>query len=344
MEQNRIEFLDFAKGVGISLVVLAHAMSSQVPFLYSFLMPVFFFVSGYVFRRKPFGQLFLDKFNRLYVPFAFFFLCSWAFFLVPLLIKGNSAATSAHVSLLGNLLIGDERNGGNVPIWFLVCNFSMCLLYGIILNTISNRKVQTVLCIALGIGGTILFKYGIILPYKLDPAFSAILFFHLGNMARENDWITKVSNLKNTLLIPIVVLSFGISYYFSWLNLQTSGINKVNLIHNIVGDYIPFTLTGLFVLVWFMVLCYKLGNQSVMLRYYGRNSMVILGTHYVILKLVKDFAAKYTDVNTILFNVLISIFLMLFSLAIIQLAKRFVPALTGYDKLIKKRVSAGIAG
>ena len=344
MEQNRIDFLDFAKGVGISLVVLAHAMSSQVPFLYSFLMPVFFFVSGYVFRRKPFGQLLIDKINRLYIPFAFFFLCSWAFFLIPLLMKQNLPATMEHVSLLVNLLIGDERNGGNVPIWFLVCNFSMCLLYGIILNTIPNRKVQTVLCIVLGIAGNLLFKYGIVQPYKLDPAFSAILFFHLGHVAREHDWVTKVSTLKNTLLIPIVAISFGISYYFSWLNLQTSGINKVNLIHNIVGDYIPFTLTGVLVLVWFMVLCYRLGNQSVMLRYYGRNSMVILGTHYVILKLVKDFAAKYTDVNTILFNVLISIFLMLFSLVIIHLAKRFVPALTGYEKLIKSKVRAQIAG
>jgi acyltransferase len=339
MENNRIEFLDATKGAGITLVIFAHSMSSQMPFLYSFLMPVFFFVTGYVFKKKPVGEVFIDKLNRLYIPFAFFFICSWLFFLMPLLLKGNPVTIQEHLLLIKNVFIGDERNGGNVPIWFLVCNFSICIIYATLLNYIPKLSIVSLICIGLGLAGNYMYWHDIVLPYKIDAAFSSILFLHLGYVARQKDWVVQVGNWKPSILIPVVIISFAISYYFSMLNIEQSGINKVNIIHNIVGDYLPFTLTGLFVLVWFIIIAYKLGNGLSLLNYFGRNSMVILGTHYITLHIIKDNIDKYVDVETLGFNILLTGFLLALSLPLIYLAKRFVPAFTSYDKLIKTKSS-----
>ena len=64
MNNKRIEWLDIAKGIGILLVILGHCLNiNQRSFhlIFTFHMPLFFLLSGYVFKDKvPFF-----KFNKL---------------------------------------------------------------------------------------------------------------------------------------------------------------------------------------------------------------------------------------------------------------------------------------
>lgn len=342
MGKQRIEFLDFAKGIGIFLVVFGHCLSSQVPFIYAFHMPVFFFISGYVFTKKNIGDIIIDKFNRLYIPFIFFFTVSWLFYLTPLLIKGNSADIQEHLLNIKNILIGEEENGGNVPIWFLVCNFTLCVLYAVLLKYVKSIEFQSLICLALGITGAYMYKHSIVLPWKLDPAFSSILFFHAGYLAAKKHWIAKANNFSTPLLVAMIAGSIVISAYFSNLNIVLSGISKVNLIHNTMGEYVPFIVTAFLCIFWYMMISFKAGNLSDIVTYYGRNSLVILGTHYSILHIIKNLLKGHIEVTGVLFNIVLSIFLMLISIPLIRLSKRFVPKLTGYEKLIKPRLNAGV--
>ena len=74
---KRIGFIDIAKGIGILLVVLAHNdLEAYAPFLhkviYSFHMPLFFFLSGMFFRPEtPFWQLIRKRFDSLLKPYFF---------------------------------------------------------------------------------------------------------------------------------------------------------------------------------------------------------------------------------------------------------------------------------
>ena len=187
-----------------------------------------------------------------------------------------------------------------------------------------------------------MFKHDIVLPWKIDPALSSIFFLHLGYVSARYNLVEKAGEMKNIVLLPLMLLCLAISYYFSMMNLRTSGIIKVNIIHNIVGDYLPFTLTGLFVLFWYFMACFKIYSFAPVISFYGRNSMVILGTHYSIMHLIKNALKGRMDVTGIAFNVGLSIFLMILSLPLISLAKKYVPQFTGYDKLIKPRVNAGV--
>ena len=56
MKRNRILWLDMAKGIGILLIMIGHLGISVIPeakpvqiWLYSFHIPTFFFLSGYLF-------------------------------------------------------------------------------------------------------------------------------------------------------------------------------------------------------------------------------------------------------------------------------------------------------
>ena len=75
--KKRIAYIDVAKGIGILLVVAGHNDLALVsPYLhrwiYSFHMPLFFFLSGYFFKPAiPFGVLFKKRFNTLLKPYIF---------------------------------------------------------------------------------------------------------------------------------------------------------------------------------------------------------------------------------------------------------------------------------
>jgi fucose 4-O-acetylase-like acetyltransferase len=75
VSDERVEYIDIARGIGILLVALAHAdVSLFSPYLhrliYSFHMPLFFFLSGYFFNpQTPFWALVKKRFNTILKPY-----------------------------------------------------------------------------------------------------------------------------------------------------------------------------------------------------------------------------------------------------------------------------------
>ena len=74
---KRIEYIDIARGIGILLVVLGHNDFALVsPFaykvIYSFHMPLFFFLSGYFINPSVgFWEFIKKRFNSLLKPYLF---------------------------------------------------------------------------------------------------------------------------------------------------------------------------------------------------------------------------------------------------------------------------------
>ena len=73
--EKRIGYIDIAKGLGIMIIVLAHNdLAGYHPtlhkFIYSFHIPLFFFLSGMFFRpERSFGETFTRRFNSLMKPY-----------------------------------------------------------------------------------------------------------------------------------------------------------------------------------------------------------------------------------------------------------------------------------
>ena len=81
LEYQRVEWVDMAKGMGIFLMVIGHTgipkFASQ--WIYSFHMPLFFFLSGYFFTSGKYSLkvLLQRKFKTMIVPYLFFVLITW---------------------------------------------------------------------------------------------------------------------------------------------------------------------------------------------------------------------------------------------------------------------------
>lgn len=60
--QSRSPYWDIVKGIGIIAIVLGHSCYFAVGFVYLFHLALFFFVSGYLYSEKKYGD----------APFAFF--------------------------------------------------------------------------------------------------------------------------------------------------------------------------------------------------------------------------------------------------------------------------------
>lgn len=74
---NRFAFLDVAKGLGILAVVAGHIYPPGLlrSLIYLFHMPLFFFISGYLFKPKSGKELIAAKLQQLIVPyFSFLFI------------------------------------------------------------------------------------------------------------------------------------------------------------------------------------------------------------------------------------------------------------------------------
>lgn len=79
VDSNRIVSFDILKGVGILLVILGHI---EIPYMlkiviYSFHMPLFFFVSGCFFRSISWREFILKKNQAITDSLGFF--CLFAF-------------------------------------------------------------------------------------------------------------------------------------------------------------------------------------------------------------------------------------------------------------------------
>lgn len=128
--KQRINWIDWAKVFAIYLVALGHLLSKTgsegyiFNFIYSFHMPFFFFISGYLFRIKENGfvDFLKSSFRSLLVPYILLNLIGNAF-LIPTWVL----ARHWPIDQLFYFITADGR-GEPGPTWFLVCLFQVRLL------------------------------------------------------------------------------------------------------------------------------------------------------------------------------------------------------------------------
>ena len=68
-KSKRNSDLDILKGIGIVLVILGHQYLPIGHFIYSFHMPLFFLISGYLYYKKEIKESLVKDFRRLIIPY-----------------------------------------------------------------------------------------------------------------------------------------------------------------------------------------------------------------------------------------------------------------------------------
>ena len=249
---KRIEYLDIAKGIGILLVVLGHNDFEVISLfvqrlIYSFHMPMFFFLSGYFINASiPFWDFFKKRFHALMKPFLFtLFLIYFAS------VSFEKMGFNTAITRIVKSLYGSGHYLDWVQLWFLPHLFAVSLyafLFITLVSGLRNRWVKWGLLLAtLGIAIPFLhafypFPLSILgkdyelwgLPFSLDLVLATGFFFILGHEVRQvtsektfDSWLLLAATGGVLLLLNILFpyeIDFNIRLYESFLVNTTEAI------------------------------------------------------------------------------------------------------------------------
>ena len=210
--QERLDWVDTARGIGIILVVYGHALRGHVTagafnpawhadvqdtVIYSFHMPLFFFLAGLFARRslaKGTGVFLREKAATLVYPY---FL--WSVVSVALSVLAASAVNSPQN-------IGAVLTLGTTPVfqyWFLYA-LAICQLAALL--TRADWRITAVLCALSAVG------FGAALSGMLSTAASFYVYFGAGILLAP--YLPKGQHRRGLVSVAAVlsVVAFALTY------------------------------------------------------------------------------------------------------------------------------------
>lgn len=333
-KQTRLDYIDLLKGVGIFLVVWGHTMIPRSIYIYSFHMPLFFFLSGFLYKQKPFREFMPNKINTLYVPYVTFSIFSWLFYLIRMITNDQTALIDSHLLKITSVFTGTANNGGNNPIWFLTCLLMVNLLFFVLQKFSSKPYVLGSAVIACSIIGYALSILHIgDFYFNAEIAFSGLVFFYLGYLVKQYNVPVFIQNIKNIVLLVFVLFIEALHIFTAFLNVKISGITHVNMAGNVLGNYFLFYFSACCAILVFLIIGYKVSSIN-FLNYLGVNTLIILGIHKPVLIVLNDFVNNFINIKMDGYGFYASVLAILLALLISNFTSKYLPQFTGKRPLI----------
>lgn len=315
---KHFDYLDFAKGIGIILVIMGHSLFPLHFAIDVFHMPLFFVLSGMSYKRPDSKVRFLiKKINRIGIPYIFFMI------------------TSCIISLFFSPLVNTPFNG---PLWFLQTIFVALLIY-VLIDFICDKNVVLLgfVIVFFSIYSYLVARYSVeFLPFNLDRAMCAVVFIHLGRCIGLRN-ILPSSIYFRLITLGCLISVFIMGVYYSMIKYDLDGASFVNTkVYSY--NYLLFYITSVSAIL-FTLLMSKWINSLKFINYLGVNSLIILCVHFPLIERLNIFVSKTTLYNSgingkIICGLMIYIIVIIFSLICIFLSKKYFPKLTGYQSYL----------
>jgi fucose 4-O-acetylase-like acetyltransferase len=276
-QSKRIVELDFFKGIAIILVVVGHFVLTNwadscdkhpvYTWIYSFHMPLFFFISGYLMSLSNRGlssKTVKKKTLALMLPFLV-----WSFVLAPLF-----AGNQVYFSL-------DEFLNPNTKYWFVYLLWFYSIIY-YICNSIYKKSV---------VGGTIMLviiacSLGVALYYFPCELFSRGLQFLpiyiYGAVAKKVNLQDK-SLLDNSLILSVLFVLFVVAS-LCYMKMESAAFNKLM---KLIASASICSIILYYVRIRAIISIDSWGKYLTQpIIYAGKNSIVVYLTHFLFLNVL----------------------------------------------------------
>lgn len=270
LKQGRIAWIDISKGIGIILVVLGHVSKNEtlITWIYSFHMPLFFFIAGWLMWKHMWGGAILNKkyvsakIKRLLIPF-----CEYRIILIVYWVFVER--------YFWELDMG--------PIWFLPTLFLAYMVVASLIPYLKKRANQITII-------SILILFTIVELHSLPYSKSNIDIFCYEWIVRaicasiwmliaiciRNLWErnNKVQRICRKYWIIIIILS-GVAGFFTAL------INgDVSLFNLLFGNfYFLYYVSGICGVVLVFGIAKHLSFMNKVIAYLGRKSIIVMAFH-----------------------------------------------------------------
>lgn len=328
-KKERIHYIDFMKGLCIILIVINHVDNHFFDIVFpglpnlnyaleSFRIPLYFFLSGLFFKTySGFSEFLRKKVNNLIITLFFFhFLC--AILKLPLVIIANILRPGNEfgfgiTDIIPPIFGRFWKAAG--AIWFLAALFGVNVIFYAFRRFLNNVGI-IIAAIVGSIIGYILMKYKITLPFEFDIALVALPYFTLGWGIKNAGFLKSMSADKwgFIVIVPCAILI----YLYS---------SEIQLIHQNVPNYFMlYAIPFLAILSLFWV-SKNLGKIP-LISYYGRYSVIIVGTHQLIISYLSLAVRGFLSVRSPIIALAIFIIVMLAELIIIPTFVRYLPRFT----------------
>jgi fucose 4-O-acetylase-like acetyltransferase len=273
---QKITWINSWKGIGIIAVVVGHIVPPVARYLYWFHMPLFFFISGYLYKTKfEYFSFFKKKSLHLLVPYISFTVLLIIF-----------RYLYSHFQILqGNETV--SNTGWFTVFWFVICLFLTQQLYNLLSAKIGDNHWLMIATVtgsyALAMIYYWFFKDDFTFPQSLNAVAIALPFYWLGHMTARHS-IDNAEILKLALIIfvsafvvdhwKLVTLSFDMKH-------TRYGFPIINVLLSVAG----ITITQYFA----KILDEKNNFGNAIVCELGDASMVIMYLHQPIQLILKQY-------------------------------------------------------
>ena len=331
--KKRLDYIDFMKGICILLIVQTHIdgtfFDTLLPglnnALQSFRVPMYYFLSGVFFKLYDgLGDFTRKKVNNMIIPLFFFVCVSLLFALMVFKFKSSHGMASTAGFEWSYFFEPITKRDWHFtfPMWFLLSLFEVNIIY-YVLQRYLNQLWQTVIVVMLATIGYTLAIYGKVLPLQLDTAFIGLPYFILGSFIKRHN-LLRPSRYDKWGLIVLIPVLFAI-YFIS---------GKIDIHYQKLPDPFRLYLVPAIAILTLFFACKNMRYVPVTIRYFGRYSLIILGTHGVLAKNMHSiFVSRLGD--TPLTSFIAFLGLMAIEAVLIVICVKFFPWFTAQKEFFK---------
>lgn len=279
---ERVKWVDYAKGIAILLVIVSHTVSNQVirGAIFSFHMPLFFILSGYTTKRadsaEALKQRALKTFRQLIIPAYVLWIVHTAVFIV--LGRVHSSAWQLSLTALFAGGLSYDILGAEIPsfgmVWFLVTLFIVRNVYSV-LDYYTGGKHMTAISLITSVCGVIIGQF-IFLPFDFDIAMASMVFFHFGSLLKNKQITFSVKKLIISIFAwgGVLLSEYIISQSYFEMVPRRYPIAPLSFIGAIAG-----TMACVYVCIFSdKHLPDKFNEQMCLI---GKNSIMLFSIHYL---------------------------------------------------------------
>ncbi len=259
-------YLDALKGIGIFLMIIGHVVSPIRDVIFSFHMPLFFFISGYLYKDRTAKDIIKRNAKKVLLPYVVTCLFIW----LLLIIKGQNWLWGISIILANGTDTVWGIDGMMVgPLWFLVCYVVAVLGFHYVLK-IKNKFFQLFIILSMWVVAYIIKRLFGLQPLDVLNSVPAICCLWMGYCLKDEQ-IKKIVFSKGAFWVGSIIWVICILYgklsmaglvYRLWIIQMVGAFYATALLYNILK------FNGL-----------NRGGQ--LLAYIGRMSIVVLCVHSV---------------------------------------------------------------
>ncbi|GHV06955.1 O-acetyltransferase [Spirochaetia bacterium] len=319
-----------------------HTNNNITIFIYSFHMPLFFFISGCLEKNRTFKEILKNGINGLIIPYLILYSLSFLGWVPSRLLwhkelfENTSWVNVLILKPLVGMLFGVGYNTKystmmNIPLWFLVGMFFVKIIHKfLILISKNNIKIYAMFNILIILLVVVLKQLKIDLLFSIDSAFLAFPFFAIGYLIHT----TNLKTICNVLLCKKLVYKavvIIIAFFMIILMCKLNGYIDINAF-NYGNNILLFYVTGVIGIIMVVVISSFYIKELSFFRIISNGTIFILAFHGYASAPIVRVLGMYAEQLPVYIAIPISIVSTIIMVLPIIIIKKYFPIILGGRK------------